>query len=230
MSAVWDGAEGTGVRGHRPGLGPDLVRLSLEAGDLERARSTAELVADVAAAVDIDTVTGAALLCRGMVDGDRATMLDAVAVFRRGPRPVELAQACEHAGRVIGTQDAECSVALVREAIEVYEGVEAALDVARAESLLRRLGSRRGRRGRRGRPTTGWDSLTRAEMQVARHVSEGFTNPEIASRLYLSRYTVQTHLRHIFAKLNVSSRSEVAAEVTRRDASPDGPAIDRRTW
>ncbi|HEY6297064.1 MAG TPA: LuxR C-terminal-related transcriptional regulator, partial [Streptosporangiaceae bacterium] len=47
---------------------------------------------------------------------------------------------------------------------------------------------------------------------VARHQS----NPEIAERLFVSRATVKTHLVHIFAKLGVRSRSELAAEAIRR--------------
>jgi DNA-binding CsgD family transcriptional regulator len=44
-------------------------------------------------------------------------------------------------------------------------------------------------------------------------VAEGLTNPELAARLYISRATVKTHLEHIFAKLGVRTRAELAAEV-----------------
>jgi DNA-binding CsgD family transcriptional regulator len=46
---------------------------------------------------------------------------------------------------------------------------------------------------------------------VARLVADGLGNREVAERLYLSRYTVETHLKHVFAKLGVSSRAELAA-------------------
>ena len=49
-------------------------------------------------------------------------------------------------------------------------------------------------------------------------VVEGLTNPQIGERLYVSRRTVQTHLAHIFAKLQLSSRAQLAAEATRRQA------------
>jgi len=61
------------------------------------------------------------------------------------------------------------------------------------------------------RPATGWEALTDAEQRVARLVALGLANREVAERLYLSRYTVETHLKHVFAKLGVSSRAELAA-------------------
>ncbi len=61
------------------------------------------------------------------------------------------------------------------------------------------------------RPATGWEALTDAERRVARLVAGGLANREVAERLFLSRYTVETHLKHAFAKLGVSSRTELAA-------------------
>ena len=88
-------------------------------------------------------------------------------------------------------------------------------DLARTEALLREAGVRRGRRGSRGRPQFGWDSLTPTEHSVAGLVAEGLSNPQIGERLYISGRTVQTHLAHIFAKLE-SPRAQLAAEVIRR--------------
>jgi DNA-binding CsgD family transcriptional regulator len=66
------------------------------------------------------------------------------------------------------------------------------------------------------RTTASWDSLTRTERQVVDLVVEGLTTPQIGERLYISRRTVQTHLAHIFTKLGISSRAQLAAEATRR--------------
>jgi predicted ATPase/DNA-binding CsgD family transcriptional regulator len=71
-------------------------------------------------------------------------------------------------------------------------------------------------RGRRRRPAAGWASLTRTELEVARLVARHLPNPEIAQLLFVSRATVKTHLVHIFAKLGIRSRSELAAEAIRR--------------
>jgi predicted ATPase/class 3 adenylate cyclase/DNA-binding CsgD family transcriptional regulator len=71
-------------------------------------------------------------------------------------------------------------------------------------------------RGERKRPSIGWASLTPTEIDVVRLAAEGLTNPQIAERLFVSRGTVKVHLGHIFAKLGVSTRAELAAEAARR--------------
>jgi DNA-binding CsgD family transcriptional regulator len=70
-------------------------------------------------------------------------------------------------------------------------------------------------RGERRRPTVGWESLTPTERDVARLVAEGATNPEIARKLLMSVNTAKTHLAHIFTKLDIDSRAELASLVTR---------------
>ncbi|MGH9194085.1 MAG: helix-turn-helix transcriptional regulator [Acidimicrobiales bacterium] len=65
-------------------------------------------------------------------------------------------------------------------------------------------------RGARRRPSTGWASLTPTELRVVGLAVEGLTNPEIAARLFISRDTVKTHLSHIYAKLDVANRTELA--------------------
>ena len=86
----------------------------------------------------------------------------------------------------------------------------AALDVDEAVGYARRA------RGERRRPSTGWDSLTPTELEVVRHIAAGLTNPQIGERMFISRGTAKVHVSHIFAKLGISSRSELAAEATRR--------------
>jgi DNA-binding CsgD family transcriptional regulator len=63
---------------------------------------------------------------------------------------------------------------------------------------------------------TGWESLTRTELQVAELVGRGLTSPQVAARLYISPRTVQTHISHILTKLDLRSRVELAAELSRR--------------
>ena len=87
------------------------------------------------------------------------------------------------------------------------------LDWRQAAAYARRA------RGQRKRPTHGWASLTPTEQQVVALVSEGLTNPQIAERLLMGRATVKTHLEHIFTKLDIRSRTELAAASARRTAS-----------
>ena len=71
-------------------------------------------------------------------------------------------------------------------------------------------------RGERKRPSAGWASLTPSELDVVHLVARGLPNPEIADKLFVTRNTVKTHLKHIFGKLGISTRAELAAEATRR--------------
>jgi pimeloyl-ACP methyl ester carboxylesterase/DNA-binding CsgD family transcriptional regulator len=77
--------------------------------------------------------------------------------------------------------------------------------------------ARAGAHRRPARAATGWGSLTEAERSIAMLVAEGLSNPAIAARLFVSRHTVESHLKHAYAKLGVSSRVELAA-LTLREA------------
>jgi DNA-binding CsgD family transcriptional regulator len=90
----------------------------------------------------------------------------------------------------------------------------------RVDAALRTLGVRKGRRGSRQRPQQGWESLTPTEGTVADLVAEGLSNPQIAERLFVSRRTVQTHVAHIFTKLDIGSRAQLAALVAEHRGDP----------
>ena len=72
-------------------------------------------------------------------------------------------------------------------------------------------------RGERKRPSTGWGSLTPTELDVVRLVRDGLPNKDIATRLFVSPRTVQTHLRHVYNKLDLTSRVQLAQEAARHD-------------
>jgi DNA-binding CsgD family transcriptional regulator len=67
---------------------------------------------------------------------------------------------------------------------------------------------------------TGWASLTPAELQVVRLAGEGLRNDAIARRLFITPGTVKVHLTHIFAKLGITTRAELAAQAAAHDLAP----------
>ena len=217
MAGLWDWCASAGLALEYPALGADLVRLALAAGDLGRAREVSAAVAEVASGNDVAWMTGEALRCQGLIEDDAEILQAAAEAHARGSRPLGLALACEDAGSAFARHGhAERARPLLDQAVGLYERLGAARDLARAEAALREAGIRRGRRGPRSRPQFGWQSLTPTEHAVADLVAEGLSNPQIGERLYISHRTVQTHLAHVFAKLDISSRAQLAAEVTRR--------------
>lgn len=71
-------------------------------------------------------------------------------------------------------------------------------------------------RGERKRPSSGWASLTPTELGVVRLVGEGLANKDVAARLFISPRTVESHLTHVYTKLGLSSRVQLAQEAARR--------------
>ena len=198
-------------------LAPDLVRLALALGQRDIAAEVAGVVAaGVPLAPEVPTVRSLALRCQGLVDGEVEPMIEAVALARQAPLLVEHAGACEDAASLLvqGGRHGEAGT-LLAEALERYEQAGADAWARRVRMRLRALGVRPGPRGSRDRPAHGWDSLTRTEQAVSRLVAEGLTNGAVARRLYISPHTVNTHLRHVFAKLDVPNRVALAAVVHR---------------
>jgi DNA-binding CsgD family transcriptional regulator len=76
--------------------------------------------------------------------------------------------------------------------------------------------ARRGR-GERGGPQVGWAALTPTEREIVRLVTEGHTNTEIGERLFVSVHTVKKHLSHVYAKVGLDGRAELAAHAARHD-------------
>jgi DNA-binding CsgD family transcriptional regulator len=119
--------------------------------------------------------------------------------------------------RALAPEDAETAVTEARAALHAFEIIGAARDADEAAALIRSLGVR----ARRGGPSAE-GLLTRREREVAALVAEGLGNKEIASRLFITRKTVEHHVSSILAKLGLSGRAElVAHSVNRlRDDSP----------
>jgi DNA-binding NarL/FixJ family response regulator len=137
--------------------------------------------------------------------------------FQRIGYPMFAAQALENAAVLHAEKgDLAAARAAYLEAVDGYRDLDAAWDLMRADTRLRRYNVRRGTRGSRRRAATGWEALTSTEQKVAALVAAGQSNPDIASQLFLSRHTVESHVSHILAKLNAKSRVEIAHAVGRR--------------
>ena len=130
---------------------------------------------------------------------------------------IEAALSRTVAGRALaaaGEQDR--AAAEIERAAATFEACGALPHRDAAEQELRRLGRTVHRRTPKGSADgVGVETLTQREHQVAALVVDRKTNPEIAAELFLSLKTVETHLRNIFRKLDVSSRVELARTVER---------------
>ena len=191
------------------------MRLALALGHRDVAGEVADTVAaGVALAPEVPTVRSLALRCQGLVDEQVEPLLEAVALARRAPLLIEHAGACEDAATLLaqgGRRDE--AAALLAEALDRYEQAGADAWARRVRAQLRALGVRPAPRGPRHRPERGWESLTATERAVSQLVAEGLTNSAVGRRLYISPHTVNTHLRHVFAKLGVSNRVALATVV-----------------
>jgi DNA-binding CsgD family transcriptional regulator len=108
----------------------------------------------------------------------------------------------------------EASVATLRDALGEKD-FESAWAEGAALSTEEAIAYAQRGRGERKRPTSGWASLTPAERDVVRLASEGLVNNDIATRLFVSPRTVQIHLTHVYTKLGLTSRVQLAQEAAR---------------
>jgi DNA-binding CsgD family transcriptional regulator len=134
----------------------------------------------------------------------------ALAAFVQAGIPYRAAQTRLLLARVLGQDDREVAGAEARAALSVFEDLGAGREADAAAALMRELGVKAARTGPKniGR-------LTRREQEVLVLLGEGFSNPEIADRLFLSRKTVEHHVARILSKLGLRGRAEAAALAAR---------------
>jgi DNA-binding CsgD family transcriptional regulator len=200
---------------------PDLVRLALAVGKPAVAAAAVKVSAREADAQGAPPWTAAARHCQGLVDRDPDAVRSAAQELQSAGYPFFSAQALENAAVLHAEKgDPAAARAAWRQAIGIYRDLGAAWDIRRADTRLRRHNIRRSGPAPRRRPAQGWDALTPTEQKIARLVADGLSNPDIASQLFLSRNTVQTHVSHILTKLNAHSRTQIARSLRRRLAQP----------
>lgn len=211
-----------------------LTRALLAVGrraDAERAAAAAQACAD---GVSLPTSTGSAWMAAAALALDAADprmaavqALAAAGAFEGAAAFWDAARARELAGRALARAgDRDRAARELETAASAFDSFGALRYRDQAERELRKLGRRTHHRTRAGsRDRRGIGSLTGRELEIARLVVDRRTNPEIASALFLSPKTVETHLRNIFNKMNVTSRVALARAVENaQSAESSGPS------
>jgi DNA-binding CsgD family transcriptional regulator len=199
---------------------PDTARLAVALGDTERAERMTEDLREMSDRQPSPTMRGIFELCRGLLDSDADLLLTSAEAFEAAGRPLYGAYAHENAAVLLARAGrvAEARVALAT-ALEHYDRLDATWDAARAKARLREQGIRSRRSAVSQRAKTGWEALTDTERRVAVLVAEGRSNPDIATSMFISRRTVQSHVSSILTKLDCTSRVELAVEAARQPSA-----------
>ena len=196
-------------------FGPVMAEALWRNGRLEEAAAKLAAYEAQARRLGRDSALVSASRVRGLLEADRHNLDTALHAFdeaapiaARLPQPLEAARFKAAHGAVltrIGKRTAAANT--TAEARSILERIGARPYLERAEQQLDRLGRRIQQR-----PGTG--HLTASELVVARLVASGLSNKQTAERLTVSRKAVEFHLANVYAKLQISSRSQLAA---RRD-------------
>lgn len=196
-----------------PGWMRLFTQIGVAAGAADFAREAAR-IAQVGADRNpgVRSFEGQALHLRGLLDQDLDMLGKAVDVLEGGPRPLLLAGAVtDHGVALLSAGQRKAGVAALDRAWHILHehGVSSALPPL--QRALQRAGARRKYWSTAPtRPVSGWASLTVGELRVAQLIGSGHANRSAADELGLSPNTVATHLRAIFAKLDVTSRVQLA--------------------
>ena len=203
-----------------------LTRCLLGAGRREEAERSVEAAAACADAVALPmaaAMAGRAAAALALDAGDPASAAEralaaAVALEEIGD-VFDAAGSRLLAGRALAQAgEQERAAAELERAAAAFDSFGSERHRAEAERELRKLGRRVHRRTRAGETgAIGVASLTARELEVARLVVDRRTNPEIATALFLSPKTIETHIRNMFHKLGVTSRVELARAVEQGD-------------
>jgi DNA-binding CsgD family transcriptional regulator/tetratricopeptide (TPR) repeat protein len=189
---------------------PDEIEALAGLGELGLARSLARQLEEKGRSLGRPWALATAARCHahltaleGDLEGARAAFKQALSRHERLPMPFEL-------GRTLLVQgmterrggDQPAARAALGRALGIFSDLGAPLWAAKASRELSTM------------TTPAWaDGLTCTERRVAALVTQGHTNREVASAMFVTENTVQTHLRHIFQKLGVRSRTELAARL-----------------
>lgn len=188
-----------------------LVDAQLAAG--QDPAETIEAMASCAQAHPSPYANALVALAHGRAgDGDPKVWLrDALDGFNQSQLPLEASLCRLDLARACSRDNPEVAVAEARNALRSFDMLEAARYVDAATAVLRQLGQKVST------PKPSGQILSRREEEVLRMLGDGLSNPEIATRLFISRKTVEHHVGNILVKLALRNRAEAAAYVVRRE-------------
>jgi DNA-binding CsgD family transcriptional regulator len=198
----------------------ELIEAAVRSGVPGRAADALQRLSGMARFCGTDWALGAEARSRALVsDGAAAENLyrEAIDRFGRTRLRVDLARAHLVYGEWLRRQrrrrDARDQLGT---AYEIFDSIGAAAFAERARTELRATGGQATQRA-----VEATDTLTAQEALIARLASDGASNPEIAAQLFISSATVAYHLRKVFTKLGISSRSQLApALAAQQGAAP----------
>ena len=192
-----------------------LAFVELERGEVEAARATADRLAELGERAGCEAIVGQAaravgraLASAGEDEAAVTTLEKALGVFGRLELPLETARTRVLLARTLRDRDA--AVREARAALEGFEQLGAGRDADETAAFLRALGVKASRTGPRDVGV-----LSKRELEVLELLAEGLSNRELADRLFLTRKTVEHHVRSVLRKLGLRSRAEAAAYAVR---------------
>ncbi|BBX44435.1 helix-turn-helix transcriptional regulator [Mycobacterium cookii] len=189
------------------------ARVAIAQGEPEHAERDAHEALARAAVVEAYVFIPDILECLATLAGQAGSHREAVRLFAAA------SALRERMGSVrfkVWDTDCEASLDALRECLGDND-FDAAWAEGAALSTEESIAYAQRGRGQRRRPTSGWASLTPTEHDVVRLVSDGLGNKDIATRLFVSPRTVQTHLTHVYAKLGLTSRVQLVQEAARHN-------------
>jgi DNA-binding CsgD family transcriptional regulator len=200
---------------------PDAIEALAALGQIDRAQSLAQQLEARGKSLGRPWALATGARCRAhlaAIDGDlqgaRAACEQALSQFERLPMPFELARTLLVKGMIERrARHKSAARESLSRAFGIFEQLGAPLWADKARQELSKIAARA--------PA---DGLTETERRIAALVAQGRTNREVASALFVTENTVQTHIRHIFQKLRVRSRTELAARLVRAQAGAPPPS------
>jgi predicted ATPase/class 3 adenylate cyclase/DNA-binding CsgD family transcriptional regulator len=187
------------------------ARVAIAAGEPDQAERDAHDALTCAAGIEAYLLIADILECLAALAGQHDSHREAARLFGAAHA---IRQRMGAVRFKIYDADYEASVAALRDTMGEKD-FESAWAEGAALSTDEAIAYAQRGHGERKRPTSGWASLTPTERDVLRLVSDGLANKDIATRLFVSPRTVQTHLTHVYTKLGLSSRVQLAQEAAR---------------